>query len=142
MARNNCFLKGVMMALVTGIDFEKLQESLKGMGFYVWGDITKSFFVAQEQSEKDNSHVHLLVSGQDINSLLLTFVAKGSKCHAGATGVEGSPDDDGHWQFEFSDTAFAGNQIAIALKGFGAKEADAESVQNTFSAIVAAIASQ
>ena len=127
------------MALVSNINFENLTEDLQEMTFYIWGDVSCSFFVAQEKTEKDNAHVHLFVDNKALNRLLLTFVAQGKKQHPPAKSVNGAPNQDKNWKFEFQNTEFDGSQIETALKQFGAKEADATSVQNTFSAIVSAM---
>ncbi len=128
------------MTLVNSINFNAVKEQLREeMQFYVWSTNSTGFFVAEEETQKDSAHVHLFVVDNDLDKLLLTFVSEGTKQHAHVINVSDNPESDVNWEFEYQSATFKGDKIETALKRFGAKEADATSVQNTFSAVAVAI---
>ena len=129
-------------ALVEGVESPALAEFLLSINYAVWGDVATDFFVAEDETQRDNAHLHLFMSGRDLAQLLLTFVIKGKskKQHAAAISVAGDPSEAANWLFEFDNTEFTGAQIETGLPQFGTKKADAESLQTTFDAVCAGLA--
>lgn len=130
------------MIFVKNIDFDQVKEELKNKYHdHVWGDNRPDWFVAEDQSQKDNAHIHVFTDSDNLTGLLLTFTVPGnpSKQHADLKAIKGSAGDSKNWIFSYNSTDFDGDQIETALKGVGVKSGDAKSIADVFYALQQAI---